>query len=140
MYHLIDIIYIGTTTSSKVKSSRWAKIQPEVNNRTTQNRAKKREKIPRQVRVCDQKAGLFTSICFFFFEWFSCFVARAKTRLRGTTVGERSFVVGFASFTGSFLAASPQCTRACFLATYTVAVVSIQKVTRVLKTISPWPA
>lgn len=88
-------------------SSRRAKIQPEVNNRTKRNTEQKKtkKKIPRQVGACDQKDSLFTSSCFFF-ERFSCFVARAKTKLRGARVCDRSFS-RLASFADSFLSASP---------------------------------
>lgn len=91
-------------------SSRRAKIQPEVNNRTkrnTEQKKKREKKIPRQVGACDQKDSLFTSSClFFFFERFSSFVARAKTKLRGARVCDRSFS-RLASFADSFLSASP---------------------------------
>ena len=56
---------IGTTTSSKVKSRRWArKFQPEVNNRTKQKTEQKKKE--KKYLVCDQKDSLFTSVCFFF--------------------------------------------------------------------------
>ena len=89
---------IGTTTSSKVKSRRWArKFQPEVNNRTKQKTEQKKKE--KKYLVCDQKDSLFTSVCFFFLECFSSSVARAKTKLRGTRVCERSFVGSLRSST-----------------------------------------
>ena len=67
---------IGTTTSSKVKSSRWArKFEPEVKRAKQKQSKKKKRKI---YRVCDQKDSLFTSVCFFFFRVFLVLCGTSK--------------------------------------------------------------